>query len=519
MSKKILTFDLGTGGNKASIYNADGECLASFFEPYQTDYPQHGFHEQRPSDWWRSVVNSTHILMQDTGILSSDISCIAVSGYSFGCVPLDSSGDILRQWVPIWSDNRGQQCAQEYFRENNENHWYRTTGCGMPAGNYPVFKLLWLKENEPELYAKIHRVVGTKDYINYLLTGIIASDHSYASGCGAYNLLERRYEESFIEKMGLPRNVFPDIYMATDVLGYLTAKAASQLGLPQSTPVVVCGTDSSCMAAGAGNIKPKRVYASLGSSAWVAVSAEQPIVDEILKPYSSVHVVPGMYTTAIGMLSAGTTLRWIRDHLCKDLQIVASRQGRGVYDIMISQAQRSKIGANRLMMNPSLVGGASFDASPKLRGGFVGLDVSHTLADIIRATLEGVALNMRIMLDGLRSLTETEDTMTVVGGGSINAFWRQIFADAVRIKIEKSNVGQNAACLGAAAVAAVGTGLWSSFDKIDEVRKVQSVLSPIEENALKYDYMLPLFRRVGHFFSEVGEYWGEMDDTDPEVAV
>ncbi len=188
MNKKIIAYDLGTGGNKASLYDSGGVCLASTFYAYDTFYPRSGMHEQRPADWWDSIVNSTRQLLNETGVDINEIECLAISGHSLGVVPIDKKGGLLRESVPIWSDSRAGAQAGSFFEKTDENDWYMTTGNGFPPKLYSVFKILWYQDNEPDIFNDIFKVIGTKDYINFKLTGQIKTDYSYASGCGVYDL-------------------------------------------------------------------------------------------------------------------------------------------------------------------------------------------------------------------------------------------------------------------------------------------------------------------------------------------
>jgi xylulokinase len=294
-------------------------------------------------------------------------------------------------------------------------------------------------------------------------------------------------------------------------LGPLLPKAAEQLGLPRSVKVACGGVDNSCMALGAKNIVAGRVYASLGSSSWIAVSSEQPVLDERSKPYVFTHVIPGMFTSAVGVFSTGTSLKWVRDQLCHNLVTQADQAGKDPYDVMTDLAAQSPPGANRLLFNPSLAGGSSLDPSPNIRGALIGLDLGHTQADVVRATLEGIALNLRQVLDELRRLCPIGNEMVAVGGGSKSRLWRQIFADALGIQVVKTNVGQEAGSLGAAAVAAVGAGLWDDFSRIDAVHQTEAVAQPNPPAVAVYEKLLPVFRQACQTQSDLGDQLAQLD--------
>jgi len=511
MPDTILAYDLGTGGNKASLYDADGRLLGAAFVPYDTEYPQAGWHEQRPEAWWDSVVQSTRRLSETGAADPASIRAIGISGHSLGCVPLDAQGRLLRESTPIWSDKRPGDQAARFFERVDPVRWYRLTGNGFPAPHYTVFKILWYRDHEPEIFGRAAKVIGTKDYVNFRLTGRVATDYSYGSGSGVYDLTGWDYSDELLAAADLPRELLPEIVPSTEVLGELTPEAAGALGLPQDVPVACGGVDNSCMALGAKNIAEGRVYASIGSSMWIAVSSARPLLEDEARPYVFTHVIPGMFTSAVGMFSAGTSLRWVRDRLCANLAERARAEGRDPYDLMTELAAGSPRGAKRLLFCPHLAGGSSLEASPNVRGAFLGIDLGHTEADVVRAALEGIALNARLMLDELRRLGEIGGEMVAVGGGSQSPLWRQIFADALEIDVLKTNVGQEAGSLGAAAVAAVGTGLWSDFQRIDEVHQVEDVAEPIADNVALYEKLLPIFKRAAVTQAELGDSLAALD--------
>lgn len=501
----LLACDLGTGGNKASLYTVEGTLCATTFESYETFYPAPSFHEQRPDDWWKAVTVSTRRLLEQSGVAPKNIRAMALSGHSLGCVPLDEEGNLLLETTPIWSDSRASHEAARFFQNTDEESWYQTTGAGFPPAHYTLFKLLWYRENLPDVFRKMAKFVGTKDYINYRLTGQIATDYSYASGTGAYSLLEWRYSDLILEKSGLSRVIFPEIVSSTQVLGRLTPKAASLLGLTTETVVVAGGVDNSCMALGAKCFRSGRSYASLGSSSWVAVSDSKPLLDNRFRPYVFTHVVPDQFASAIGVFSTGTTLKWVLNQFCQNLLEEAKQTGENPYALMMCRAETSPVGANGLILNPTFAGGSSLEPSRKMRGGLLGLDLSHTQNDVIRATLEGIAMNLRKALDALGNLTPLREQIVLVGGGAISPIWRRIYADVFHRTVEKTSIDQEAAALGAAALAAVGTGLWTDFSPMDTIPQTEEILEPVEENAHFYEKRMPAFLRTAEMLSALSE--------------
>jgi xylulokinase len=503
MADKIIAYDLGTGGVKASLYDLQGNCLASAFVSYETLYPDTGWHEQRPKDWWNAIVESTRTLMANKLAVPSDIECLAISGQSLTVVPVDKEGILLREAVPIWSDRRTVRQTAAFFSKVDRDQWYMTTGNGFPAECYSIFKVMWYRDNESATFARTRAILGSKDWVNLQLTGRMFTDFSYASGSGIYELRGWKYSEDFLRASGVSNSLFPEIVPSTTIIGTLTARAAESLGLTRRVKVACGGVDNSCMALGARNIGEGRVYTSLGSSSWIAVSSRQPVLDVEVKPYVFTHVIPEFFTSAVSIFAAGSCLRWLRDTIFEANSAVL--QGRDPYEAMSELAAASPIGANKLIFNPSLAGGGMQEPSTHMRGGFLGLDLRHTRGDLIRACMEGIAMNLGAVLEVLRKMVPLAPEMLMVGGGSKSRFWRQIFADVYRMDCVKTNIDQEAGALGAAAVAAVGAGFWDGFAKIDEVLKVDSVQKPIPDNVESYFKIMPAFEMARKHQAEFGE--------------
>jgi xylulokinase len=506
----ILAYDLGTGGCKASVYDLSGKSLASVFHAYDTHYPHPNWHEQRPDDWWKAVVSSTRQLIHSSGVAPETIRCIALSGQSLAVVPLDRAGKLLREFVPIWSDTRPAAQARRFFESVNQDDWYLATGNGFSRETYSALKIMWLRDNEPAVFDRIDKILGSKDYINYRLTGQQRTDHSYASGSGLYNLIERRFDQRFLTASGLSADLFPPIMESTASLGTLTEAAARELGLPLHVEVFCGGVDNSCMALGAGNLREGAIYLSLGSSAWLAVSSVKPVVDLGVRPFVFAHVMPRMFTSATSIFAAGSSLRWLRDTVCTGYVEQARQTGRDVYDLMVEAAMHAPRGANRLFFNPSLAGGSAAYPNPRIRGAFLGLDLRHTQADLIRAVLEGIAFDLCIMYRKLTGLVKLEDQILMVGGGSKSESWRQIFADVFNRPFIKANVGQDAASLGAAAVAAVGSGLWPDFSAVHHLITPQEVTSPDTHAVETYQNLLDIYERTWMHLSGIAELMGQL---------
>ncbi|HAK45479.1 MAG TPA: pentose kinase, partial [Spirochaeta sp.] len=474
----------------------EGNSAAAAFTSCKTYYPEKDFREQKPEEWWAMVVDSTRALFEKSDIDPADVVVIAVSGHSLGVVPISSDGKLLVDSVPIWSDARAGAQAEGFFKRTDEKRWYLKTGNGFPAALYSAFKILWYREKMTEVYNKTEKFIGTKDYINFKLTGVAATDYSYASGSGVYDLKAWNYDDELLNASGIDKNKMPEILPATEILGSLTPEASEALKLPRDVKVVCGGVDNACMAAGAGCVENGNAYTSLGTSSWIAVSSDEPIVDVRNRPYVFTHLVPGMYVSATAIFSAGNSYRWVRDTLCKNLS---------GYEEMNKLAEESKIGANKLIFNPSLAGGSSLDESVNIRGAFAGLDLSHTQSDIIRAVLEGITMNLRIAMDVLSEYSSLSDDMLLVGGGGKSPFWRQLFADIYNKNITESMVGEDAGSLGAAAAGAVGAGLWKDFSPLKKINATINRRIPDAQTTARYEKLLAVFSEVASKQSEIGD--------------
>ncbi len=494
-----LAYDLGTGGLKASIFDPQGNSVASEFVYYPTSYPSPGWHQQRPEDWWEAIVKATRSLLSKSSIDPRGISAIGISGHSLGAIPIDADGKLLLDSVPIWSDMRAKSQADAFFKRVDYEKWYMESGCGFPPQCYTIFKLMWLKECEPDVYNRCFKILGTKDYCNYKLSGKVCSDYSYASGWGVFNLRKWDYNYDFIDAAGLRRDIFPELVDSYSVIGSVGAEAASALGLQEGVKVVCGGVDNSCMALGAGcsgTGGAPQVYMSLGSSAWIAAVSERPVLNFKQKPYVFCHVNRGFYTSATCIFSAGTSLRWVRDMLCNDL-VESEKEGiLNAYAAMDNLASEAAAGSGGIIFNPSLAGGSMIEESPNLRGAFLGLSLSSSRAELIRAVLEGVALNLRFAFDVLSECVGVPKEMPVVGGGAKSRLWLEIFADIFSCKICKTSVDQDAASLGAAALAFMGMGQWSDFSRVREAQRIIFEKNPDAEKRELYGAVYKDFIRA-----------------------
>lgn len=495
--KGLLAFDLGTSGVKCSVFDGDGQLLGARYGEYETYYPNADWREQRPGDWIDRIVRGTKELMRELGDV--EICGIGVSGHSLGALPVDKDGRLLAQQVPIWSDARATAQADRFFEKVDYRNWYERTGNGFPRDLYSLFKIMWYQEREPQLYADTYKFIGTKDYVNLFLTGNAVTDISYASGCGLFDLKNGCYCPEYAEAAGVDLEKFPEVYASHAIIGYVTEEAAALLGISPGIPVAAGGVDNACMTLGAGCFEDGDVYASLGSSAWVTASVSEPVVDFDTRIYTFAHCVPGQYLPSIGIFASGSALAWAADRWFADIT------GGDRFDRIGQMAAASEVGARGLLFNPSLAGGCSFDKSTNLRGCLFNLDLGNTREDIARAVFEGIAMHLWLASGALEQSGHLGKRLLVVGGGSKGAFNRQIYADVFGKEVAVSRVRQDAASLGAAALAAVGSGMWESFAPLRRIHKDLTLSQPDMDSHAYYERIAPFYRQLCDACSDLGD--------------
>jgi xylulokinase len=478
--------DLGTSGCKAALYDEAGRLVAHAFHGYNTSYGRPGRHQQDLHDWWTAVLESIRYLLAQVPDRRQEVVGIGVSGQSLALIPLDESGFALSSTVPIWSDSRAEEQCRTYFESQDELTWYERTGNGFPSPLYTIFKIMWLRDNEPDLFRRTRTIIGSKDWINYRLTGVMRTDHSYASGSGAYDLRARGYADDLLQAAGLDASLLPSIVNSADIVGELLPNVATDLGLEPGIPIVAGGVDNSCMALGAQNTAPGRIYASLGSSSWLTVCGEQPIIEQRLRPFVFAHVIPGLFNSAVSTFGAGTTVDWSMKSFFPELG--------GDVDALVEMALAAPVGSDGAVFVPSIAGGTVFEGGPQIRGGYAGLSAGQSRADLARAVIEGIPLALRRPLDALQEITSVDKRIVVTGGGSRNGPWLQIYADILDCDLIKTNVEQQAATLGAATLVAVGLGHWGTYADADKAHTITARYSPDRSAADAYtSTVLPRF--------------------------
>lgn len=492
MSCYLLAHDLGTSGNKAVLYDSDGNLIKSVTYSYPVFYSNNNWAEQNPDDWWKAVCETTREMLAD--INPADVAGVSFSGQMMGCVCVDQNGEKLRNSI-IWADMRASEEVSLIRRQISDREFYRITGHRISA-SYGGEKLMWLKRHEPEVYKNTYKMLNAKDYIILKLTGRFVTEYTDASSTCLMDLNRMKWSEQLLDIMGILPDKLPELCSSTDIAGYVGREAAELTGLLEGTPVVLGGGDGVCAAVGTGCVKEGTAHSCMGTSSWISITSKKPVFDEEQKTFTWAHIVPGYVLPTGTMQCGGGAYAWFTKELGLYERQCAQERGIGFYDVLEEELAQTEVGSNGLLFLPYLLGERAPRWNPEAKGGFIGLKMEHSRSDMLRAVQEGVALNLSIVLDTFRKYGEDIQAVTVIGGGAKSAAWRKILADVYDVKIRRPDSMDEATSMGAAITAGVGTGVFQSFDEAERFLKIEEEIVPDAENHRKYVELRKIFNEA-----------------------
>lgn len=458
----LIAHDLGTSGDKASLHEMDGTVLASVTVSYPTRWGERSQVEQDPEDWWRAVREATALLLSQTSTPADQVSGICVGGTMMAVVLVDHTGAALRPAL-IWADQRAAAEAEELSAALGEDEAYQLTGNRIGA-TYNIAKLMWLQRHEPEVVVKAYRAIGHKDYVNSRLTGVIATDVTDASSTAMWDITAGTWSDQVIAASGVESRLMPLAVESTKVLGPLTRTAAAELGLRTDTLVVAGGGDGLTATAGAGCVVPESPgYVCLGTSAWYARATARPVFDPLRRSFTLAHVVPGLYAPTATTQAGAGTLEWLRDTIAP---------GTSVREL-VAEGLGAEAASTGLFFLPYLTGERTPWWNPHATGIMAGLRRHHGRAELVRATLEGVAFGLALCME---PLVLPDEPVDLVGGGAASDGWLQLFADVWGHPVRRRADTAGVTSLGVAITGLVGLGALEFADA--------STLSRVEYEAL-----------------------------------
>ncbi len=490
-SKIVIGVDVGTSGTKAIAMDESGALLASALKEYPLHSPKPNWAEQNPADWHKATLEALTELASKVD--AKNVVAIGLTGQMHGSVFLDANDNVLRPAL-LWCDQRtASQCVEITEKAGGEAALVEMVANPALTG-FTAPKILWLRDNEPDLFEKTRKVLLPKDYIRLLLTGEYATDVADASGTLLFDVKNRCWHTGLISLLGLDSELMPRAYEGPEVTGTLLPEVAEKTGLPAGIPVIAGGGDQAAGGVGCGIVRPGVVSSSLGTSGVVFAFSEGVCADPQGRVHTFCHAVPGKWHVMGVMLSAGGALQWFRNSLCKEERSLAAETGRDAYEYITESASQVPVGSEGLIFLPYLTGERTPHKDPCAKGAFIGLSLRHDKAYMARAVLEGVAYGMRDSLDIMREMGVPLTVSRISGGGARSALWRQIMADTGRIEIARINVDEGPA-YGAAILAGVGAGCFDTVEQAcDAIIRETDRIKPDEKEAASYDSWIQEYR-------------------------
>ena len=444
----FLGIDTSTTSSKALLIDDKGKVIAVASSPHTLQTPRPLWSEQDPREWWDAVSASIRSVLEKAGISAESIGAVGLTGQMHGLVLLDETGQVLRPAI-LWNDQRTQSQCDEIHQIIGREKFIQITG-NVALTGFTAPKILWVKENQADVYAKARHVLLPKDYIRYKLTGEYAMDKADGAGTVLFDLKSRDWSDEVLSALDISRVWMAQTFEGTQVTGSVTEQAASITGLKAGTPVMAGGGDQAASAVGVGAVEPGIVGLTLGTSGVIFATTPSALIEPEGRLHAFCHAVPGMWHFMGVMLSAAGSLQWFRDTLAPNMS----------FDDLLKEAESVSAGSEGLQFLPYLSGERTPHPDPSARGAFIGLTIRHSRGHMTRAVLAGVAFGLKdsftlIQNAGLGAITQVRAS----GGGTKSALWRQILATVLEAELVTVNTTEGAA-YGAALLAGVGAGAW-----------------------------------------------------------
>lgn len=490
----LMGMDIGTSSTRAIIIDENGKLIASATGDYPLITPKPGWAEQNPEDWWKASVEVIKKVIEVSRVSPKEIAGIGPSGQMHGSVFLDKGGNVLRPAL-LWCDQRTQkQCDEIYGIFSYEgfiklSHNKALTGFTAP-------KILWLRENEPDNYKKIFKILLPKDYIRFKLSGTYATEVSDASGTILMDIAKRTWSEEILSGLKISKGLLPDVYESPVVSTKVSAEAAKLTGLIEGTPIVGGAGDQAGGAVGSGIIIPGLISDYLGTSGVVFSYSDKPVYDSQGRLHSFCHAVPGKWHLMGVTLAAAGSLKWYDDNFGPSGEMRKKYPDRKSYKLLDLQAENVSPGSYGLIFLPYLSCERTPYADPYARGVFFGISYVHGPDHFVRAILEGVAFSQFDCLSLMNEVGIKSDKVILFGGGAKSKIWRQIIADIFNKRIATLNIEEGPS-YGGALLAGVGCGVYESVvEAAKKVIKEIDEVNPLPENIEKYKHIYEIYKSL-----------------------
>lgn len=478
----LLGIDIGTSACKVAVFDEDGHVLANSNRPYEVYYSAPGWVEQDADEWWGAICLAVRDVLGMPQIDARDIRCIGIDGQSWSAIPVDREGNVLAR-TPIWMDTRARDICRRYKAELGEDTIFNIAGNDF-LPSYSTPKIIWFRENCPEIYSKTYKFLQSNSYIAYKLTGVFSQDKSQLYGIHFYDLHKMAYDEGLARNLGIDIGLIPDIYDCDTIIGSVSEEASRITGLVQGTPVVAGGLDAACGTLGAGVYMPGQTQEQGGQAGGMSICTSDARADKklILSP----HVVPGLFLLQGGTVGGGGVLKWFRTQLASNMS----------FDEITAEAENIPAGAEGVVFLPYMAGERSPIWDPDAKGVFYGLGYDKTRGHMIRAVLEGEAYSLQHNLEVAAQAGAEVDVLNAMGGSSNSLLWTQIKADVTGKKIVVPT-SDTATTLGAVILAGIGCGLYKDYDEaVGRTIVITRTHEPDMEKHEKYMQYMKLYLQL-----------------------
>lgn len=480
----LIGIDLGTSATKTVLFDEDGRMIASASQEYPLYQPQNGWAEQKPEDWRDAALSTIAQVVKKSGVDKEEIKGLGISGQMHGLVMLDKNGEVIRPAI-IWCDQRTAKECEEITEKIGKERLIEITANPALTG-FTASKILWVRNHEPENYAKCRHILLPKDYVRYILTGEFATEVSDASGMQLLDVPNRCWSDEVLEKLEIDKSLLAKVYESVEVTGTILPEIAEKTGLSVATAVVGGAGDNAAAAVGTGIVREGSAFTTIGTSGVVFAHTDNVTIDKKGRVHTFCCAVPNAWHVMGVTQGAGLSLKWFRDNFCQDYMERAKQEGKDAYDYINADVAETPIGSNRLIYLPYLMGERTPHLDPDCRGVFFGLSAIHTRKDMLRAVMEGVSYSLKDCNDILKEMGVEVDEMMACGGGGKSPVWRQMLADMYHCKV-KTVTAEEGPALGAAILAGVGTGIYENVQAAcDKVIKTDKECTPISENTVQY---------------------------------
>lgn len=480
----VLGIDLGTGSLKGILMNKKGQIIATSSADYELLQPQKGFMEQNPIDWVTACRTILTKLKTEVADFTEKLEGISFSGQMHSLVLLGEKNEVLRPAI-LWNDTRTTAQCERLMTEFKEELVAITSNVALEGFTLP--KILWVQENEPELWSQVRHMMLPKDYLGFWMTDHYYMDYSDASGTIMLDMDQKAWSQDILDKYNIPREYLPTLIESSGMIGLLKEELIEEVGFTQAVKVFAGGADNACAAVGSGVLAEGTGMISIGTSGVFLSYETQNHTNYQGKLHLFNHGVKDSYYSMGVTLAAGHSLTWFKETFAKDLS----------YDELLSGIEKLPAGSNGLLFTPYIVGERTPHTDSKIRGSFIGLDTNHTLKNLTRAVLEGITFSLRDCKEQMTVLTDkTFEQIISVGGGAKNKEWLQIQADVFNAKIVCLESEQGPG-VGAAMIAALGLGWFQTMQACaEQFVNYREVIEPNPEQVVRYNDIYREYRKI-----------------------